>query len=287
MLDGDSIKKLSSGNRLLLEEYEMNIIGIIPARLGSSRFPGKPLAKICGIPMIGHIYLRSRMSKLFNNVYIATCDTEIEKYAKSINAKAIMTKNTHQRASDRCAEAMLKIESKTGKKIDIAVVIQGDEPMIRPEMIDLAVRLLLKDKSIFVSNLMARIKTQEEFNDSNIIKVVTDMHDFALYFSREPIPSSKKNKAAVPMLKQVCIIPFRRDFLIKFNELTPTPLEVSESVDMLRVLEHGYKIKMVLSPYNTYSVDTVEDLEKVEQLMSNDLFLDTYVHRGRDKNHKN
>src|SRR3989338_8650143 len=110
----------------------LNIIGIIPARMGSSRFPGKPLAKILGMPMVGHVYFRSKMSKILNDVYIATCDKEIGDYADSIGAKWAMTKDTHERASDRCAEAMLKIENETGEKVDIAVMIQGDEPMIFP-----------------------------------------------------------------------------------------------------------------------------------------------------------
>ena len=254
----------------------MNIIGIIPARMGSSRFPGKPLAKILGIPMVGHVYFRSKMSKTLNEVYIATCDQEIGDYAESIGAKWVMTKDTHERASDRTAEAMLKIEQETGKKVDIVVMIQGDEPMVQPEMIDLAVQPFLEDASIRVTNLMAPIKGVEEHNDPNCIKVVVDRESFALYFSREPIPSWKKGAKEVPMLKQVCIIPFTRDFLLKFNELEPTPLEKVESIDMNRVLEHGYKVKMVLENYETYSVDTPEDLKRVEGAMAKDELIKNY-----------
>ncbi|MFA4850521.1 MAG: 3-deoxy-manno-octulosonate cytidylyltransferase [Methanoregula sp.] len=254
----------------------MNIIGIIPARMASSRFPGKPLAKIQGIPMIGHVYYRSKMSGLLDEVYIATCDPEVMEYAKSIGAPAVMTSASHERASDRTAEAMQKIETEMGKKMDIVVMIQGDEPMIYPEMIDDAVRPMQQDPEILVVNLMSRLDTKEEHEDPNEVKVVVDQQGFALYFSREPIPSRKKGVEDVPMLKQVCIIPFRRDFLMQFNNLTPTPLEVIESVDMLRVLEHGYKVKMVMSDHRTYSVDTPEDMEYVNTCMKNDALIGKY-----------
>ena len=263
-----------------MEYQKMNkhIIGVIPARMSSYRFLGKPLAKILGIPMVGHVYYRSKMGKLLEEVYIATCDKEIADYADSIGAKWIMTKDTHERASDRTAEAMLKIEEKTGEKVDIVVMIQGDEPMIVPEMIDLAVKPLLEDPSIEVANLMAPIRSIEEHNDPNCPKVVVDKNNFALYLSREPIPSRKKWKGGdFSMYKQVCIIPFTRDFLLKFNELTPTHLEKIESIDMNRVLEHGYKVKMVLEDFETYSVDTPQDLEKVEKLMSSDVLVKEYA----------
>jgi len=246
------------------------IIGIIPARMSSSRFPGKPLAEIRGIPMLGHVYFRSKMSKTLDEVYVATCDKEIVDYIESIGGKAIMTADTHERASDRTAEAMLKVESEMGAKVDIVVMIQGDEPMLHPEMIDEVLQPMLEDDSILVANLMAPLKSRQEHDDPNEVKVVVDKKDFAIYFSREPIPSWKKGAQDVPMLKQVCIIPFIRDFLITFNELEPTPLEIIESVDMLRVLEHGRKVKMVSTDYDTYSVDTIEDLQRVETLMEND-----------------
>lgn len=254
----------------------MNIVGIIPARMGSSRFPGKPLAKINDIPMIGHVYIRSKMSDILNDVYVATCDKEIADYIESIGGKAIMTSDTHERASDRAAEAMIKIEKNTNTKIDIIVMIQGDEPMLYPDMIDEAVNPLIQDKEIKVSNLMSYLKTKEEQEDPNEVKVVVDKNNFALYFSREPIPSWKKGAINVPMLKQVCIIPFTRDFLIKFNELEQTPLEIIESVDMLRVLEYGYKVKMIMTDKDTYSVDTIEDLKKVEEKMKEDYLIKMY-----------
>jgi len=256
---------------------KIKTVGIIPARMASSRFPGKPLARILGIPMIGHVYFRSKMSKMLDEVYIATCDEAVVEYAKTIGAKAIMTKDTHERASDRTAEAMLKIEGALGSKLGIVVMIQGDEPMLYPEMIDEAVKPIIEDNSVFVTNLMSSLKTKEDQADPNEVKVVVDRNNDALYFSREPIPSWKKGAKEVPMLKQVCIIPFRRDFLLKFNMLESTPLEIIESVDMLRILEHGYKVRMVKTDIETYSVDTLEDLVHVESLMKDDLLVKKYA----------
>lgn len=254
----------------------MNIVGVIPARMASTRFPGKPLAKILGMPMIGHVYFRSKMCEILDAVYVATCDKEIEEYCLANGMNVVMTKDTHERASDRTAEAMMKIERQESGKIEIVVMIQGDEPMLFPEMIDDAVNPMRADESIQVTNLMSFLKTQKEHEDPNEVKVVVDENDFALYFSREPIPSRKKTKKEIPMRKQVAIIPFRRDFLIKFNELSSTPLEEIESVDMLRVLEHGYRVKMVPVREKTYSVDTPEDLKKVKELMKNDKLIQLY-----------
>ena len=248
----------------------MNIIGIIPARMASSRFPGKPMELICGIPMIGHVYYRAKKSKTLSSVYVATCDVEIAEYIESIGGSAIMTKDTHERCGDRVAEALLKIEEAEGEKADIVVLIQGDEPLIHPDMIDEAIEPLLNDKDVVISNLVGDILTKEEWNDPNEVKVVVDNQGFALYFSRAPIPSNKKWDGQIPMKKQICIIPHKRDFLLKFNELEPTLLEKIESVDMMRVLEHGYKVKMLPTKHEVYSVDTKEDLEKVSSFMKSD-----------------
>jgi len=255
---------------------KLKLIAVIPARMASTRFPGKPLAMIHGISMIGHVYHRCKMSAILDEVYVATCDDEIMNYIDSIGGKAIMTKNTHERASDRVAEATLKIEDATGEKTDIIVLIQGDEPMIIPEMIDEAVNPLIQDSTIGVSNLMADIKSLEEFEDPNEVKVVIDENNFALFFSREPIPSRKKYDKQMPMYKQVCVIPFRRDYLLKFTTLEPTSLEIIESIDMNRFLEHGFKVKIVRTNYETFSVDTKKDLEKVQQLMKNDSICTKY-----------
>lgn len=255
----------------------MRTIGVIPARMGSSRFPGKPLKHILGMPMLGHVYFRSKMSTLMDEVYIATCDKEIMDYAASIGAQAVLTKDTHERATDRTAEAMEKIETAQGVRVDIVVMIQGDEPMVTPEMIDAAVRPLVDDTAVLISNLMAPLASAEEQDDKNEVKAVVDRNNNALYFSREAIPSRWKMGEQVPMNKQVGIIAFQRDFLLKFNALPPTPLEIAESVDMMRVLEHGYKVKMAPAPAGViYSVDTPEDVVDVEEAMQNDLLIAKY-----------
>lgn len=251
-------------------------IAIIPARMASSRFPGKPLADIHGVPMIGHCYFRTRMSKRVDGTYIATCDQAIADYAKSIGAPCIMTKDTHERASDRIAEAMEKIEKESGKKHDIVVLVQGDEPMLRPEMLDAAIEGLENDPTVDVVNLMADIPTVEDFEDPNEVKVVVDNDNYALYFSREPIPSRRKGVKDVPMLKQVCLIPFRRDYLIKYNNMKQTPLEIIESVDMMRILENGQKVLMVRTEAKTLSVDTQHDLDRVAEMMRNDDLMAQY-----------
>lgn len=253
------------------------IIAIIPARMGSTRFPGKPMAKIHGVPMVGHVYFRTKMCSLLNQTYVATCDQEIYDYVVSIGGKAIMTADTHERCSDRTAEAMLKVESETGRRVDIVVMVQGDEPMVTPEMIERSVAPMLDDHFVQVVNLMAQMKTAEEFDDPNEIKVVVDLQGRALYFSREPIPSRRKGVEDVPMLKQVCIIPFRRDYLLEFNSLPETPLEKIESVDMMRVIEHGDKVYMVMTDTETLSVDTPADLERAVDLMHGDRLMSRYM----------
>ena len=252
------------------------VIAIIPARMGSTRFPGKPMAKIHGVPMVGHVYFRTKMCSLLSKTYVATCDQEIYDYILSVGGEAVMTSDTHERCSDRTAEAMLKVESATGRKVDIVVMVQGDEPMVTPQMIEAAVHPMLGDPSIQVVNLMARMANVEEFEDPNEVKVVVDLQDRALYFSREPIPSRRKGFKDVPMLKQVCIIPFRRDYLLKFNSLPETQLERIESVDMMRVIEHGERVHMVMTEVETLSVDTPEDLERVVDLMKEDALINEY-----------
>ena len=255
----------------------MNIVAIIPARMGSSRYPGKPLADILGMPMLGHVALRTAMSSRLSATYIATCDQEIMDFAKSIGIPAIMTADTHNRCTDRTAEAVLKIERESGKKVDIVVMVQGDEPMTTPEMIDAAVEPMLNDSLVNVVNLMADIPSLEDFENPNEVKVVVNLKNEALYFSREPVPSRKKGVDKVPMKKQVCIIPFRRDYLMHYNSLPETPLEIIESVDMMRILEHGDKVHMVQTDAKTLSVDTPEDRIAVEDQMRGDPLLERYM----------
>lgn len=254
----------------------MKAIAVIPARMGSSRFPGKPLAKIRGIPMVGHCYFRTSMCTELLGVYVATCDQEIADYVKSIGGKAVMTSAEHKAASDRTAEAMLKIEAELGEKIDVVVMVQGDEPMVTPEMISQALAPFRRDATVNVVNLMGRIETIEDFEDPNEVKVVVDKNSDAIYFSREPVPSRKKGSKQVPMLKQVCIIPFKRDYLLKFNATPESTLERIESVDMMRIIENAEKVRMVMCESKSCSVDTPEDLQYVEEEMKTDTLMNRY-----------
>jgi 3-deoxy-manno-octulosonate cytidylyltransferase (CMP-KDO synthetase) len=256
----------------------MNIVAIVPARMGSSRFPGKPMAEILGLPMIAHVYLRTAMSKTLNETWVATCDQEIKDYIESIGGKAIMTADTHERCSDRTAEAMVKIEGITGKKIDVVVMVQGDEPLVTPGMIDSAVETLKNNKDAGVACLMNNIEDEEDFSDPNEVKVVVNGSNRAIYFSREPIPTMRKGMTDGPKLKQVCIIPFTRDYLLQFNTMPPSQLEIIESIDLNRCLEYGHVVQMAFSPDPTVSVDTKDDLAYCESVMaSRDELHKTYV----------
>ena len=255
----------------------MKIIGIVPARMRSGRYPGKPMARIAGIPMVGHCYLRSRMSKVLDEVYAAVCDQEVFDYVESIGGKAIMTSDRHEMCTDRVAEAALKAEADLGCRADIVVNIQGDQPMVFPDMIDGVVKPLVEDETLLCSTMVEKIVTYEEFDDPNRIKVVMDLQGHAIYFSREPIPSRAKYEGGFSMYKHVALIPFRRDFLFKFGRLPMTPLERVESVDYLRVLENGERIKVVVTERKTRTVDTPEDLTVVERLMADDTLFPLYA----------
>ncbi len=249
----------------------MKTIAVIPARMGSSRFPGKPIAKILGRPMIEHIYKRVAMSKSLDATYIATCDEEIRQVAESFGAQVLMTADTHERASDRVAEAVEKLDA------DLIVMVQGDEPMTHPDMIDTAVAPFKNDPKLGCVNLVRKIDNEADYMDFNTIKVVMNQRNEALYMSRRPIPSlAKSGFAGTAAHKQVCIIPFRRETLFQYTRLAPTPLEQLESVDMMRLLEHGLTVKMVPTEFNTQAVDTPADLARVEQLMKNDPLLSRY-----------
>lgn len=244
-----------------------NVVVIIPARMGSSRFPGKPLHPILGKPMIDYCIHNAVRAVGKESTWVATCDESIFKHLKNTGGNVVMTSKNHERASDRTAEAATVIETETGEKIDIVVMLQGDEPLIDDEMIKTSFKPLVDDGSILVSNLMAPIKTEKEFNDPNEVKVVTDLNNNALYFSREPIPSMWKLPKEVMMMKQVCSIPFQRNFLETFNALNETPLERIESIDMLRVLEHGLNVKMLSVDKVVQSVDTPADAKVVEEII--------------------
>lgn len=259
----------------------MNIVAIIPARMASSRFPGKPMVEMLGMPMIGHVYHRGRLCSCLSDVWVATCDREIAGYIESIGGKAVMTAETHQRASDRCAEALLKIEKRSGKTIDYVAMIQGDEPMLKVEMIEELVAPIQIDATIQITNLMTRIESQQEFENPNAVKVVFGRDGFALYFSREPIPSRKNYRGDnLPMWKQLGLILFSRRALLDFSRIAPTPLEIVESVDMNRFLEHGFKIKMIPTGQPTFGVDVPADRELIEPLLKQDPLTNKYLSQG-------
>lgn len=249
----------------------MKVIAVVPARMGSSRFPGKPLAPILGRPMIEHVCKRAALCKRLDAVYLATCDNAIRDAARAFGAKVVMTAPTHERASDRTAEAIADLRA------DVVVMVQGDEPMLHPDMIDEAIRPFRDDPGLQCVNLARRIESEAEFDDPNTIKVAIDLAGNALYMSRRPIPDRGKGGfAAGAAFKQVCVMPFRREALLRFAALAPTPLEIAESVDMNRFLEHGVPVRMVETRFNSHAVDTPADLALVEGLMRDDPLIRAY-----------
>ncbi len=247
------------------------IICIIPARMGSYRFPTKPFVDICGKPMIEHVYKRAALTEFLDGVYVATPNEEIKERVEAFGGEVIMTSDSHRRASERVAEAAMIL----GNDADIVVNLQGDEPLVNPDMIKLAVTPLLEDKTISCVNL-ARKVDQSYAEDKNEVKVVCNRNSDAMYFSREPIPSKWLGDKKFPVAVEVCIMPFTRESLQLYTELEMTPLEDIESIDMLRWLEHGYKVRIVDSPYETYSVDVPEDVANVERIMAGDSLLSKY-----------
>lgn len=254
----------------------MNAIGIIPVRLSATRFPRKPMALLHGMPMVGHCYHRTRLAPGLSAAYVATCDQEIADYVSGIDGVAIMTSNTHTRATTRTAEAMKHVEARTGERVDVVVMVQGDEPLILPETIAETMKHFA-DPSVDIVNIMSRLRTYEQFIDKNNVKVVVNHANDALYFSREPIPSPWKGTENVPMYMQTGIIAFRRDVLERFNRMPETRLEQIESVDMNRVLETGGRIRMVLTEAITIGVDTPEELGQAEALLAGDPTLTRYL----------
>ena len=244
----------------------MKIIAVIPARMSSSRFPGKPLKKINGVEMIKIIYKNVNKNKKLRDTIIATCDKEIESFCQNNNMKCIMTSKKHVRASDRTSEAVIKYEKLNKIKLDLVVMVQGDEPMVDNKMIDMSIKPFKNNKEIKVVNLISKIYNKKIFEDKNCIKVVKKIDGNALFFSRKSIPYKNLGKNFYSY-KQVCIIPFQRDFLFKYLKLKETNLEISESIDMMRVLEHGYEVKLVEIKKETFPVDTLYDLKKVSRVM--------------------
>lgn len=255
------------------------VVAVIPARLASTRFPNKPLAPIAGMPMIGHVYHRASMAASIDEVWVATCDAAIYDYIQGLGGRAMMTADTHERASDRVAEALQHIEAEQEKWFDYVVMVQGDEPLLRPAMLDRLVSPVRGGEAVEFVNLVAPIDSDEEFDDPNIVKVVADRNNYALYFSREPIPSRHSYTGDLPRRKQVGLIMFSHEALLAYAALPPTPLEIIESVDMNRVLEHGRRIRLVDTADVTQAVDRPTDLEKVERLMLDDPLFPRYARR--------
>ncbi len=250
----------------------MRIFIGIPARMGSTRFPGKPLCNILNKSMIQHCYIRSSLSKYSSNLFVATCDEEIKNHVESFGGKVILTDKNIQRPGLRVAQAARQLNLHDD---DIVVVVQGDEPMIHPDMIDNAIEPLIKENDVFVSNNCTTI-TDKDWKDPGEIKVVCDLKMNAMYFSRSPIPSIDHQEVKTKWWKQVCIMPFRWHFMKKFNNLDPTPLELQESIEMVRAIQYGYKVRMVPTQHIVKSVDNENDRKKVEQIMMNDKLYMTY-----------
>ena len=245
----------------------MKITAIIPARYGSTRFEGKALADIAGKPMIQHVYERTLGASLVNDVVVATDDERIFSVVKGFGGKVEMTSKGHETGTDRLAEVASRLDS------EIIVNVQGDEPLIEPAMIDEAIEPLIADSAAVMSTLKSRIKTLHDFLSPNVVKVVTDWEGFALYFSRSPLPNfrdkwndlkdEKFSSGKLLCYKHVGLYVYRREFLLQYSQMSPTYLELAEKLEQLRVLENGYRIKVVETSYDSIGVDTPADLAAV------------------------
>ena len=239
------------------------IIGIIPARFASTRLMGKPLADIGGKPLIQHTYESASKSKLLQKIIIALDDEKVAQVCSDFGADVVLTPKDILTGSDRIAYVVKK-----KRNADIIVNIQGDEPFVSGKMIDQAIEPLLFDKEVHVSTLVKRIETAKELKSPDIVKVVFDYQNYALYFSRSPIPyvrdviSAKKIISENEIFKHIGLYVYRRDSLLKFTRLKPTDLELTEKLEQLRMLENGIKIKVVVTELETIGVDTPEDLKR-------------------------
>jgi 3-deoxy-manno-octulosonate cytidylyltransferase (CMP-KDO synthetase) len=242
------------------------IVGIIPVRFASTRLLGKPLADIGGKPMIRHTYESAKKSKLINRLIIAVDDTKVAQVARTFGAEVIMTSRDLQTGSDRIAAV-----AKDLFDADIIVNIQGDEPFIKGEMIDQVIEPLLFDKSVKISTLARKIDTAQDLKQPSVTKVVFDYSNYALYFSRSPIPFVRDGRTnfdkirLAEIYKHIGLYAFRRDALLQFTKLEPTDLEKAEKLEQLRMLENGFKIKVVVTEYESIAVDTPKDLERARR----------------------
>ena len=240
----------------------MNAVVIIPARMGATRFPGKPLIDLCGKPMIQWVYERASKAAGVSRVMVATCDQEIIDVVTGFGGEAVMTSGKHRSGTDRLAEAAAGLDA------DVIVNVQGDEPLMDPVSIQRALEPCALDSSVLMTSLMAPID-RESAKDPNLVKVVVTTDNFALYFSRSPIPYERKSLQGRGIYGHVGLYAYTKDFLLKFASLEPTPLEKAESLEQLRVLEHGYRIKMVEVADRPLGVDTWGDLERVREIVMN------------------
>jgi len=247
----------------------MKITAVIPARYASTRFPGKALAEIDGRPMIQHVYQRAAQSELVGRVIVATDDMRIADAVSSFGGEVVMTSTSHETGTDRLAEVAAGLDS------DIIVNVQGDEPLIDPTMIDLAIRPLLEESDLRMGTVKTRIKCLHDFLSPNVVKVVTDNSGNALYFSRSPLPFFRDkwkdlkddsfNSGKLLCYKHVGLYVYRRDFLLKFAAMPATFLEIAEKLEQLRAIENGVKIRVVESEFESIGVDTPDDLLKAQE----------------------
>ena len=245
----------------------MKAVGIIPVRLESSRLPEKALKDICGLPMIVHTALRANMSKKLSEVYVATDNKKIKDTVESFGIDVIMTSKDHKNSSERAAEACKELDA------EIIVNIQGDEPLLYPEHIDIITAPILSDESIKVCLGITEFNKRNSYSDC---KAAVDLDGNLLYTSRSDIPHYYR-KTEFPLWKLCFIVPHRKEILEKYLEWEPTPLEIIEDNHFLRLLEHGIPIKTIKVEEGKISVDTMEDLEEVRELMLKDRFLSSYI----------
>ncbi len=238
----------------------MRITAIIPARFASSRFPGKPLQLILGKTMIERVYRQVVRTPSVNRVIVATDDLRILQAVRDFGGEAVMTRTDHATGTDRLAEVASSLEA------DLIVNIQGDEPLIDPRMIESAIAPLMADSRIPMGTLKTAIDNQQEFQDPNVVKVVTDQNGFALYFSRSPIPHDRDSELSfVNAYKHIGLYVYQRKFLLKYASLPPTRLETLEKLEQLRVLEHGYRIHVAETDMISIGVDVPDDVFRVER----------------------
>lgn len=239
----------------------MEVVGIIPARLAAVRLPNKPLLDIAGKPMIWWVWHHAKQAKALSEVMVATPDEQIAEVVRAFGGIAVLTSPRHRSGTERLAEVA------QGLSADIIVNVQGDEPLMPPENIDAAARPLMNDPSLVMSSLMCPA-SEEEKDKPTAVKVVVDRAGNALYFSRSRIPYPRDPSAPAVVYKHLGIYAYRRDFLLRYASMEPTPLEQMEMLEQLRVLENGYRIRMVCVEQTSIGVDTEEDLERVRAILA-------------------